>query len=64
MVLPDLQQALAANPALLYFAAGLVGVLVFFVVRFAAPNLATLIQLLIGILVGVGVYFLLKNWLY
>ena len=60
MTLPNLQQTLAANPILLYFAAGLAGVLVFFVIRFAARTLSTLIQLLIAILIGVGIYFLLK----
>jgi hypothetical protein len=64
MVLPDLQQALAANPVLLYFAAFLAGLLVFFLVRGVLRNLPLLVHLIIGILAGAGVYFLLKNWIF
>ena len=64
MEIPSLQQALAANPVLLYFAAFVVGMLVFFGMRVVARTMPTLIQLIIGILAGVGVYFLLKNWIY
>ena len=64
MVLPDLRQALAANPALLYFAAFLAGLLVFFLVRGVLRNLPMLVHLIIGLLAGVGVYLLLKNWIF
>jgi len=61
---PTLRQALTSSPAILYFVAFFAGLIMYFIFRGVLRNLPGLIQLILGVLAGVGVYYLLHNWLY
>jgi predicted transporter len=64
MIVPTLRQALASSPVVMYFFAFLAGLVMFFVFRGVLRNLPVLIHLILGVLVGVGVYYLLRAWIY
>lgn len=64
MIVPTLRQALATSPAVMYFVAFLAGFIMFFVFRGVLRTLPGLIHLILGVLVGVGVYYLLRAWIY
>jgi hypothetical protein len=64
MSVPTLRQALAASPAIMYFIAFFAGLIMFFVFRAVLRNLPGLVHLILGVLVGVGVYYLLRAWIY
>ena len=64
MSVPTLRQALTSSPAILYFVAFFAGLIMYFIFRGVLRNLPGLIQLILGVLAGVGVYYLLHNWLY
>ena len=64
MIVPTLRQALATSPAVMYFVAFLAGLIMFFVFRGVLRNVPGLIHLILGVLVGVGVYYLLRAWIY
>jgi hypothetical protein len=61
---PTLRQALTSSPAILYFVAFFAGLIMYFIFRGVLRNLPGLVHLIMGVLVGVGVYYLLLNWLY
>jgi hypothetical protein len=61
---PTLRQALTSSPAILYFVAFFAGLIMYFIFRGVLRNLPGLVHLIMGVLVGVGVYYLLHNWLY
>jgi hypothetical protein len=48
----------------LYFVAFFAGLIMYFIFRGVLRNLPGLVHLILGVLVGVGVYYLLHNWLY
>jgi len=64
MSVPTLRQALTSSPAIIYFVAFFAGLIMFFIFRGVLRNLPGLIHLILGVLVGVGVYYLLLHWLY
>jgi hypothetical protein len=64
MSVPTIRQALTSSPAILYFIAFFVGLIMFYVFRGVLRNLPGLVHLILGVLVGVGVYYLLRGWLY
>ena len=64
MSVPTLRQALTSSPAILYFVAFFAGLIMYFIFRGVLRNLPGLVHLIMGVLVGVGVYYLLLNWLY
>ncbi len=64
MSVPTLRQALTSSPAILYFVAFFAGLIMYFIFRGVLRNLPGLVHLILGVLVGVGVYYLLLNWLY
>ena len=55
------QGTVSANTA---FVAFLVGFIMFFVFRGVLRTLPGLVHLILGVLVGVGVYYLLRAWIY
>jgi hypothetical protein len=48
----------------LYFVAFFAGLIMYFIFRGVLRNLPGLVHLIMGVLAGVGVYYLLLNWLY
>ena len=64
MIVPTLRQALAGSPAILYFVAFFAGLIMYFLFRGVLRNLPGLIHLILGVLVGVAVYYLLRDWIY
>jgi len=64
MSVPTIRQALASSSAILYFIAFFAGLIMFFVFRGVLRNLPGLIHVILGILAGVGAYYLLLNWVY
>jgi hypothetical protein len=64
MIVPTLRQALATSPAIMYFVAFFAGLIMYFMFRGMLRNLPGLIHLFLGVLVGVGVYYLLRAWIY
>jgi len=64
MSVPTLRQALASSPVIMYFVAFLAGLIMFFLFRGVLRGLPGLIHLILGVLVGVGVYYLLRAWIY
>ncbi len=64
MIVPTLRQALATSPAIMYFVAFFAGLIMYFMFRGMLRNLPGLIHLILGVLVGVGVYYLLLHWIY
>lgn len=61
MSLPDLQQALAANPVLAIFATLIAALLAFFVIRLVFRTLSCFLQLILTAAIGVVVYLVLQN---
>jgi len=64
MSVPTLRQALTSSPAIIYFVAFFAGLIMFFIFRGVLRNLPGLVHLILGVLVGAGVYYLLLHWLY
>jgi len=48
----------------LYFVAFFAGLIMYFIFKGVLRNLPGLVHLILGVLAGVGVYYLLFNWLY
>ena len=63
MTLPNLQQALAANPILAIFATLIVALLAFFAIRILFRTLGCFLQLILTVAIGVVVYLVLQNLL-
>jgi hypothetical protein len=64
MIFPTLRQALASSPGIMYFVAFFAGLIMYFTFRGVLRNLPGLVHLILGVLVGVGVYYLLRAWIY
>jgi hypothetical protein len=64
MSVPTIRQAIASSPSIIYFVAFFAGLVMYFVFRGVLRSLPGLIHLILGVLVGVGVYYLLLNWIY
>ena len=64
MSVPTIRQALTSSPAILYFIAFFAGLILYFIFRGVLRSLPGLVHLILGVLAGVGVYYLLLHWLY
>ena len=60
MILPNLQQALAAYPVLAIFAAVIVGGLALLTIRILFHSLGCLVHLGCALIVGVAIFLLLR----
>ncbi len=63
MTIPTLRQVLLASPAFLYFIAFFAGLIMFFIFRSVLRLLPGIVHLILGVLVGLGVYYILTHWL-